>query len=191
MRPAAQRARRLSHAVVTALAVVAAGLLGYGLLGGDEEPIEATSPDEERGYYVTRATLTELGADGAPRIVLRSAEIEQLLSDQSVLLKDLSLDYNTANAGQWTLTAQRGRLLPDATSLRLSGDVVIRGTEARGNAVIRTDELTYDTVTSLVQTAEPVDVQFGAHRLEARGLRAALKEGTLRLESNVHGRFIP
>ena len=90
-----------------------------------------------------------------------------------------------------TVTADRGRLLPDASSLRLSGNVVIRGTEARGSAVIRTDELTYDTKTSLVQTAEPVAVQFGEHTLSSRGLRAALNDGTLRLESNVHGQFKP
>ena len=163
----------------------------YGLFGGDDDEIEARNVDNERGYYLTKATLTEMGADGAPRIVLRSELIEQRLADQNVLLSDLSVDYNTADSGNWTVTADHGRLLPDATSLQLSGNVVVRGTEARGTAVIRTEELTYDTKTSLVQTAEPVAVVFGAHRLEGRGLRVALNEGTLRLESNVHGEFNP
>ena len=61
----------------------------------------------------------------------------------------------------------------------------------RGDAVIRTDQLSYDTGTSVIQTAEPVSVQFGAHHLEGRGLRVVLNDGTLRLESNVHGRFVP
>ena len=181
----------MSRGTVTALAVVAAALLAYGLLSGRDEEIEAATPDDERGYYLTRATLTEMGVDGAPRIVLRAELIEQRLVDQTVLLSDLSVDYNTADAGNWTVTADRGRLLPDASSLRLSGDVVIRGTETRGSAVIRTDELTYDTKTSLVQTAEPVAVEFGPHTLQARGLRVALNDGTMRLESNVHGRFKP
>jgi hypothetical protein len=34
-------------------------------------------------------------------------------------------------------------------------------------------------------------VQFGAYELAGRGLRVALNDGTLRLESNVHGRFNP
>ena len=191
MRSAAQRTRALSRGLVAALAVVAGTLLAYGLLGGRDDEIEARAADDERGYYLTKATLTEMGVDGAPRIVLRAELIEQRLADQNVLLSDLSLDYNTADSGNWTVTADRGRLLPDATSLRLSGDVVIRGTEARGTAVIRTDGLTYDTKTSLVQTAEPVDVQFGEHTLSSRGLRAALNDGTLRLESNVHGQFKP
>jgi LPS export ABC transporter protein LptC len=191
MRSAAQRARTLSRGVVAALAIVAGALLAYGLLAGRDDDIAATTADEERGYYLTRATLTEMGVDGAPRIVLRAELIEQRLADQNVLLSDLSVDYNTADSGNWTVTADRGRLLPDASSLRLSGDVVIRGTETRGSAVIRTDELTYDTKTSLVQTAEPVAVEFGPHTLQARGLRVALNDGTMRLESNVHGRFKP
>lgn len=191
MRSAAQRARTLSRGAVAALAIVAGALLAYGLLAGRDDDIAATTADEERGYYLTRATLTEMGVDGAPRIVLRAELIEQRLADQNVLLSDLSVDYNTADSGNWTVTADRGRLLPDASSLRLSGDVVIRGTETRGSAVIRTDELTYDTKTSLVQTAEPVAVEFGPHTLQARGLRVALNDGTMRLESNVHGRFKP
>ena len=42
-----------------------------------------------------------------------------------------------------------------------------------------------------MQTAEPVTVRFGSHELRGRGLRADLNTGTLRLESNVNGRFTP
>jgi LPS export ABC transporter protein LptC len=192
MRPAAQRTGALTRRAITSLAIVAGAWLAYGLLARqDDEEIGTTATEDQRGYYLTKATLTEMGPDGAPRTVLRAARVEQQLSDQTVLLSDLEVDYTTAQAGAWTVTADRGRLLRDATSLLLSGDVVIRGTESRGSAVIRTDQLTYDTTTSLVQTAEPVSVQFGQHRLEGRGLRVALNEGTLRLESNVHGLFKP
>jgi LPS export ABC transporter protein LptC len=191
MRSPAQRARALTHRVVTAVAIVAGALVAYGMFVGKDDEIEARTAADERGYYVTRATLTEMGVDGMPRIVLRAETIEQRLADQNVYLSDLSVDYNTANAGNWTVTADRGRLLADASSLLLSGNVVVRGTETRGTAVIRTDELTYDTKNNLVQTAEPVDVEFGPHTLQARGLRAALNDGTMRLESNVHGRFKP
>ena len=191
MRSAAQRARALIRGVVAVVAIVAGALLAYGMLGGEDDEIEARAADDERGYYLTRATLTEMGADGKPRIVLRAETIEQRLADQNVYLSDLSVDYNTANAGNWTVTSDRGRLLPDASSLRLSGNVVVRGKETRGTAVIRTDELTYDTKANIVQTAETVNVEFGPHTLQARGLRAALNEGTMRLESNVNGRFKP
>jgi LPS export ABC transporter protein LptC len=161
------------------------------MLAGYDSQIETRAMEDRRGYYLDDATLTEMGADGTPRIVLRAVHVEQQLSDQSVLLSDLSVDYNAAEAGTWTLTADRGRLLADAKSLQLSGNVVVKGAEARGEAVIQTDQLTYETQSGLVQTAEPVAVRFGKHRLEGRGLRVALNDGTLRLESNVHGRFTP
>jgi LPS export ABC transporter protein LptC len=191
MRSPAQRARVLRQRLLTAAAVLAAIALGYGLLAGEEDEIEVAAADEDRGYYVTRATLTEFGPDGAPRIVLHAESIEQRLSDQSVLLADLTLDYTTPKSGQWKMTADQGRMPAAATSLLLSGDVQITGEEARGGAVIRTDQLAYDTTTSVIQTAEPVSVQLGAHRLEGRGLRVVLNDGTLRLESNVNGRFVP
>jgi LPS export ABC transporter protein LptC len=191
MRPAPQRARRLTGRLVAGLAVVAGAVLAWRMLAGYDSQIETRAMEDRRGYYLDDATLTEMGADGTPRIVLRAVHVEQQLTDQSVLLSDLSVDYNAAEAGTWILTADRGRLLADAKSLQLSGNVVVKGAEARGEAVIQTDQLTYETQSGLVQTAEPVAVRFGKHRLEGRGLRVALNDGTLRLESNVHGRFTP
>jgi LPS export ABC transporter protein LptC len=192
MRSAAQRARLLRQRLLTAAATVAGALSAYGLLaGGDEDRFDATAVVDERGYYLTAATLTEFGPDGGPRTVLRADTIEQQLADQSVLLSDLQIDYTTAEAGEWTVTAAHGRMPAAGKSLLLSGDVLVAGSEARGTAVIRTDQLAYDTVTSVIQTAEPVSVQFGAHRLEGRGLRVVLNDGTLRLESNVNGHFVP
>lgn len=178
--------------MIAGAAAVAAGLLAYGLLSDrDQDEIERTEADEDRGYYLTQATLTELGADGSPRIVLRADAIEQRLSDDSVLLSGLEIDYRTPEAGLWTVTADHGRMPVDRGSLLLSGDVLVKGDEARGSAVIRTDNLAYDTSSSVIQTADPVAVQFGDHQLEGRGLRIVLNDGTLRLESNVHGLFNP
>jgi LPS export ABC transporter protein LptC len=192
MRSAAQRARVLRHRLVTAGALLAGALLAYGLFNASiDEEIGAAAADEERGYYLTSATLTELGPDGSPRIVLRADSIEQRLPDGSVLLYNLDVDYTTADTGAWTITSQRGRMPPDHGSLLLSGDVLVTGQEARGTAVIRTDNLAYDTTSSVIQTTDPVTVQFGAHHLEGRGLRVVLNDATLRLESNVHGRFNP
>ncbi len=81
----------------------------------------------------------------------------------------------------------------DHESLQLEGNVLVVGAAERskGKAVIRTDELTYDTRTNVVQTAAPVTVDFGPHQLRGRGLRVGLNQGTLRLESNVNGQFNP
>ena len=192
MRSAAQRARVLRGRLVAAAATLAGALLAYGVFNGSiDDEFDAATADEERGYYLKTATLTEMGPDGSPRIVVRADSIEQRLPDGSVLLYNLDVDYRTAETGAWTVTSQRGRMPPDHGSLLLSGDVLVTGQEARGTAVIRTDNLAYDTVSSVIQTTDPVTVQFGAHHLEGRGLRVVLNDATLRLESNVHGSFNP
>lgn len=194
MRSVAGRARLLTQRVVTILALLAGGVVMFTLLAGsgDDATVTAVAP-EERGYYLTDATLTELAVDGKPRVVVRAREIEQQLADESVVLQHLELDYTTARAGAWHATADRGRMTSDRSSLLLDGNVRVAGSPeaSGGRALIVTDELTYDTRSSVIQTSAPVSVQFGTHHLDGRGLRVALNDGTLRLESSVHGTFTP
>jgi LPS export ABC transporter protein LptC len=175
------------------VALLAGGALLFSLLGGGDDDLEMDTAVDERGYYLNDATLTELGADGRPRVVVRARSIEQQLSDQSVRLDALELDYSTERQGRWQVTAQTGRMPSDRGSLLLAGDVRVTGAAdaGQGKAVIRTDELAYDTRSNVVQTAAPVVVEFGPHELRGRGMRVGLNEGTLRLESNVHGQFKP
>jgi LPS export ABC transporter protein LptC len=194
MRSAADSARRLIQRGVTMVAIVAGGAVLFRMLAGDGGEVTTTDAgDGERGYYLRDAKLTELGPDGNPRVVVRARAIEQRLSDQSVELSALELDYSTQAQGTWRVTADEGRMPSDHGSLLLHGNVVVTGAADRagGEAVIRTDELAYDTRSNVVQTAAPVTVEFGPHQLRGRGLRVGLNEGTLRLESNVHGQFNP
>jgi LPS export ABC transporter protein LptC len=46
-----------------------------------------------------------------------------------------------------------------------------------------------NTPTEFIQTDAPVTVRWSGHSLNAVGMQADLKAGTLRLESNVHGKF--
>jgi len=194
MRPATDRTGRLIQRAVTIVALLAGGALLFEMLagGGDDESETATAVDD-RGYYLNDARLTELGADGRPRVVVKAHAIEQQLSDQSVQLTGLELDYSTQQQGQCHVTADRGRMPSDRGSLQLQGNVRVEGAARSdlGRAIIRTDELAYDTRANVVQTTAPVTVEIGPHELRGRGLRVSLNEGTLRLESNVHGQFKP
>lgn len=194
MRSAADRTRHLIQRVVTMVAVVAGGALLLRMLAGSPDDATQFAPaPEERGYYLNDARLTELGTDGRPRVVVRARSIEQQLVDQSVRLAQLELDYTTQQQGEWHVTADRGRMPSDHASLQLQGNVLVVGAPQRSEAkaVIRTDELAYDTRTNVVQTAAAVTVDFGPHQLRGRGMRVGLNQGTLRLESNVNGQFKP
>jgi LPS export ABC transporter protein LptC len=194
MRSAADRTQHLIQRVVTMVAVVAGGALLLNMLAGSpDDATESAAAADERGYYLNDARLTELGADGKPRVVVRASSIEQHLVDQSVHLARIELDYTTQKQGEWRVTADRGRMPSDRGSLLLEGNVQVVGAAERsaGQAIIRTDELAYDTRTNVVQTAAPVTVDIGPHQLRGRGMRVGLNQGTLRLESNVNGQFIP
>jgi LPS export ABC transporter protein LptC len=192
MRSPARSTEARNQRLIAAAAFVAAFALLYGLLGGrDANDFETGPADDDRGYYLTDATLTEMAQDGNPRIVVHAKSIEQQMSDQSVRLSDVQVDYTAQQTGRWKVTAERGRMSPDRTTMTLAGDVEVTGTEARGQAVINTDELAYDTKANFVQTAEPVIVRFGPHELRGRGMRVDLNAGTLKLESSVNGLFNP
>jgi LPS export ABC transporter protein LptC len=192
MRPAAARSANASQRLTVLAAVLAGLVLLYGLLiGRGRDQPGPGDREEQRGYYMEDATLTEMGADGRPRMIVHAETIEQQLADDSVVLKELRLDYAAGNKGSWNVTANRGRMPPDHSSLLLAGEVTVTGSEQLGSPVIVTDQLTYDTNSDYIQTAETVAIRFGTHVLAGRGLRVNLNSGTLRLESNVHGRFTP
>jgi lipopolysaccharide export system protein LptC len=46
-------------------------------------------------------------------------------------------------------------------------------------------------VSEVADTRSPVELAFGPHRIRALGMRADLKSGSVRLESDVNGRFTP
>jgi LPS export ABC transporter protein LptC len=192
MRSAAKRRRDLKRRIVTIASSVAGLALLYGLLSSRQEPDTELGRDaEQRGYYLNDATLTEMGKDGRPRVIVHAATIEQQLSDQSVRMSQLELDYRTKESGDWHVTAREGEMPADRKSIRLAGDVAITGAESGGEALIRTERLSYDIDDAIVQTEDPVSVRFGQHLLTARGLRAELNAGTIKLESDVNGRFAP
>jgi LPS export ABC transporter protein LptC len=191
MRSAAKR-RVLKRRIVTIASSVAGLAMLYGLLSGHEESdAEFGNASAQRGYYMNDATLTEMGKDGRPRVIVHAVNIEQQLSDQSVRMSQLELDYHTKESGNWHVTAREGAMPADRKSIQLSGDVAITGVESRGEALIRTERLSYDIDDAIVQTEDPVSVRFGPHLLKARGLHAELNAGTLKLESDVNGHFAP
>jgi LPS export ABC transporter protein LptC len=79
----------------------------------------------------------------------------------------------------------------DRDSVELYGGVTINGGDARGDAVIRAERVRYLIDAAIVSTDSPVTLTYGRHELRARGLEARLNAGTLRLESDVNGRFTP
>jgi LPS export ABC transporter protein LptC len=154
---------------------------------------DAAGPAEQTGYYLRDATVTEYGIDGSTRIevAVRSAVEDPVR--RIVNLDAVAVDYFPATDQRWHLTALRGQMAEDSRIVELEGDVIMIGSRNSlpDPAIVRTERLTLDTSAQLARTEEPVTVGFGAYELAARGLQADLKAETLRLESEVNGRFNP
>jgi LPS export ABC transporter protein LptC len=145
------------------------------------------------GYYIKGARITEMGPDGVPLYRVEAERIVQDPKDDAIRLEELTLTYRTPGEHAWTLTAARGLVPPGSKTLNLAGNVRIVGQPVADmqQAVVYTERLTIDTETDIASTRDRVDIEWGTRRLSTMGLVADLKAERLRLESAVHGRFVP
>ena len=113
-----------------------------------------------------------------------------------LLARERKLWVQDAGSSHAVLGLSR-RLGDKAPGLRdrveMEGAVRVTGTlsDVAGAARISTERLAFDTRTEIVSTQVPVTLTWSGHRLQARGMRANLKDQRLQLESAVHGHFVP
>jgi LPS export ABC transporter protein LptC len=159
----------------------------------DREPAADAGDATRPGYYLTGVDLEEFGADGRVRIGLQSISATEDPSSGIVRLSDVAVDYHAGQGRTWYLTAKEARVPPGARTVEFEGDVRLTGRPGVDPtpAELYTARMTLDTVTEVADTRSPVELGFGTHRLRALGMRANLQSGTLRLESEVNGRFVP
>jgi LPS export ABC transporter protein LptC len=145
------------------------------------------------GYFLHQATVTQTDASGAPLIELTTDQATQEPDSTSVLLGPLTAHYYPSRGGPWLATADAGRLSDGATTVELDGHVTLTGIPAphMAPAVVRTEQLSLDTATSVATSSVPVRIELGGNVVNAVGLRADLKSQRLWLESDVHGHYAP
>jgi LPS export ABC transporter protein LptC len=145
------------------------------------------------GYFLTGVDLEEFGTDGALRIGLRSISATEDPASGVVRLADVAVDYHAPTGREWNLTSNEARVPQGGRTVEFEGEVLLSGRPGTvpQAAQLHTPRLALDTVDEVAETRSPVELAFGPHRLRALGMRADLKAGTLRLESDVNGDFAP
>jgi LPS export ABC transporter protein LptC len=159
----------------------------------DREPAAAADDAARPGYFLTGVDLEEFGADGKLRIGLQSISANEDPASGIVRLTDVAVDYHAPTGRVWYLTANEARVPPGGRTVEFEGDVRLAGQPGEDPvaAELHTARLQLDTVAEVADTRAPVELAFGAHRVRALGMHANLKSGTMRLESDVNGRFAP
>ena len=159
----------------------------------DREPPAAAGEAGRPGYFLTGVDLEEFGIDGKLRIGLQSISANEDPASGIVRLSDVAVDYHAPTGRVWHLTANEARVPPGGRTVEFEGDVRLAGQPGEDPvaAELHTARLRLDTVTEVADTRAPVELAFGPHRVRALGMHADLKSGTMRLESDVNGRFTP
>lgn len=189
---------------LVAIAVVAgAYYLGRSGRGDNAADASAALPPDP-GYAAKDAVVVETGYDGRERYRLNARIIRQSIDSNVIDLEGLDMDYHpgaqdrvageaasTPGDEKWHLKSDRGQVRDDGDDVQLSGNVIVTG-PAPGSGdplTLATETMRINTPTEFIQTDAPVRLRWSGHQLDAVGLRADLKTGTLSLESKVHGAF--
>ena len=195
--------RALAYAAIAAVAGVA-----FFLARGSHEDsgADATSGlPSDPGYAARDAQVIETGYDGRERYRLNADVIRQHTESGVIELEKLTMDYHAeavaSSPGEasspakpsdvWHLVSDRGVVRADGDDVQLSGNVHVTGpTPGSGEPLsLITDTMRINTPTQFIETDDLVKLRWSGHELDARGLQADLKAGTLRLESDVNGHF--
>jgi LPS export ABC transporter protein LptC len=191
-----------------AIAVIAVAYL-FGIGGRDDNGADATSataPDP--GYAARDAQVIETGYDGRERYRLNARVIRQRTESGVIELEQLAMDYHVdaqdklpgesasavkGPADVWHLTSDHGQVRANGDDVELNGNVRVVG-PAPGSGEplsLTTESMRINTPTEFIETSAAVKLRWAGHEIDARGMQADLKAGTLRLESDVNGHFSP
>ncbi|MEO8061483.1 MAG: LPS export ABC transporter periplasmic protein LptC [Pseudomonadota bacterium] len=190
---------------VLVMAVIA-GAYFIGRAGRGDTEADATTPLPDPGYAALDAEVIETGYDGRERYRLNAKVIRQQGESGVIDLEALDMDYHPGAQGTvpgeklppdkaagevWHLKSDRGQVRADGDDVQLTGNVVVTGHAPGSGAplVLSTDNMRINTPTEYLETSAPVKLSWAGHDLDAVGMQADLKAGTLRLESEVHGSF--
>jgi len=160
--------------------------------GGPAAPPPAARPTSP-GYAAQDAVLVETGPDGNPMYTLHAARIRQQPASQVTLLDQVQMQFRDAAGNLWNGRADQGQVVSGASQVELIGHVTVAGLLPGTSEPVQvsSDRLNVDTRTEVVTTDDPVVLDWNGQLVHARGLVARLKEQRVRLESNVHGRYVP
>jgi lipopolysaccharide export system protein LptC len=195
--------RVFSYGLVLAIIT---GVYFIGRAGRDDNAADAAITLPDPGYAALDAEVIETGYDGRERYRLNAKVIRQQGESGVIDLETLDMDYHPGAQGDvpgekprsdkaasevWHLKSDRGQVRADGDDVQLSGNVVVTGHAPGSGAplVLSTDNMRINTPTEYIETSAPVKLNWAGHDLDAVGMQADLKAGTLRLESDVHGSF--
>ena len=173
-------------------------VLGAAYLLGHEGttpgvPVDTQGQRAEYGYVALDADVLQTSEQGTPLYTFSAARVEQKAGSGDIAASTVTMHYLGQASRPWVLSANEGQLPEGSSRISLSGNVQVRGKPPGSDVVaqINTQQLNYDTRSQDVDSQLPVSLSWSGQQLNGRGLTANLRQGHVRLESDVHGHFTP
>ena len=190
---------------VSVIAVVAFAYFLARAGRGDDAETASTGLAPDPGYAARDAQVIETGFDGRERYRLNAKVIRQQIDSSVIDIEQLDMDYHLGAqdriAGEtrpaqdaneiWHLRSDHGQVRANGDDVELFGNVQVKGPAPGGGAplTLTTARMRINTPTEFIETREKVRVRMSGYELDAVGMQADLKAGSLRLESDVNVKF--
>ena len=175
--------------VFTVVAVIALAISTWILSSPARRPQAQTDTKEADlpGYYLKNAVLTDYDLAGDPNIRIEAERIDQIAHGNEVALYNVRVNYQAPGGQTWVMVGDVAHVQPGGKVVDVTGNVRLQGESAghEGEAVIRTDTLSYDVPDAVASTKSDVRIDFAQHTLTAHGLSANLKDRTMRDRKSV------
>ena len=180
--------------VMIVLAILAAAMWLLSLQRQEAEPVVDSGEDSEPlGYYARGARVSGTDEEGRLTYRIFAERLDELPGEELLQLTGVTVDYwPGGDDAPWALSAASAKYARDGSELELSGDIELSTTPSNGSQPVKigTEKLLFLPDMASANTDAPVEIRVGDLQLRAVGLRADLKEHTLKLESQVHAMFV-
>ena len=174
------------------LLLAGAGVSSLLLVNTWETEEKRSKPELSLAYYLDKAELIGTGPDGKILYQVWTKRAAQTLGDESVELNGVRLVYGPPNGLPWELSADKGQIPADASTIELRGNVVAKSGETDADTTtIRTAALSINPATRQANSRQKVVIEYNGRELNATGMDADFEANTLNLLSNVNGKFAP
>ncbi len=169
--------------------LLAVGLLWWQVQQQRARQVAPPGPPPD-DHYVEDFVIEVFDRDGRLEQVDRGRRLVQPAGRRDLFITAPDLQLRVPGARPWRVTAERAWLDADLTEARLSGHVLLR---QAGDPVTRVcmPSLALDIPARLAHTADPVQIDQGASRIAAVGLRADLPAARLQLQHDVEAHYAP
>jgi LPS export ABC transporter protein LptC len=177
-----------------AIVIGAAYLAGFRAPLGKSPRQQAPSDAPTYDYEANDVVVRQMGPDGSLQYQIDAKRVAQLAENGQIAASGLTLHFDPPDAKhdlarRWIVTAARAELPASGNVVTLLGDVLVRGRPAGASqeAQFRTERLNYDLGTQDVSSDAEVEMTWGRNKLRGQQLKANIKQGTVAIESKVHG----